>query len=206
MEKNCHSLQIEENGDMIVFSGRLYIVAKCPNPDFGIQICPKIRLTINKNGRGVPSCLYLGETQGYPHINKDKTLCVSTDFDIILRLHNSVCISDYIEQFLKPFFLSFEFWKMYKKDLFGARSHGAPGIIESIKEYANLQNFSDEDTVLLIGWAANRTKFRRLVPKEKRHSFLSKYQNKIARLRKIDSFFLWNMYEECKGYMKKCDS
>lgn len=205
MTNNCRSLQIEENGNLIVFNGRLYVVARCSNPDFRIQICPKIRLTIDKDGRGVPSCVYLGETQGYPHINKDKTLCVSTDFDIMLRLKNSVCISDYIERFLKPFFLSFEYWKKTGKPLFGERSHGAQGIIESIKEYANLQNFSDEDAVLLVGWAANRTKFRRLVTKDKQYRFLSRYQNKLAKLRKMDSFFLSNLYEECKDCLKKRD-
>lgn len=205
MKNNHPFLKIEEMDDCVVFSGKMYIVALCENPLFKIQIKPQISISINKDGLGVPSCVYLGETQGYPHINKDKTLCVSTDFDIVLKLQNSVCISDYIEQFLKPFFLSFEYWKKTGKPLFGERSHGAQGIIESIKEYANLQNVSDEDAVLLVGWAANRTKFRRLVPKDKQYRFLSRYQNKLARLRKMDSFFLLNIYEECKGYLQKCD-
>lgn len=198
MEKKCHSLQIEENGDSIIFNGRLYIAAKCLNPDFRIQICPKIKLSINKDGRGVPSCVYLGETGDYPHINRDKTICVSTDFDIVLRLQNSVCISDYVEQFLKPFFLSFEYWKKTGKPLFGERSHGERGVIESIKEYTNSYKLSDEDVVLLLAWAADRVKFKRIIPKEKQSVFRSRYQNKIAKLRKLDGFYLWRMYESLR--------
>lgn len=199
MKKNHHSLQIEENGDLLVFNGRIYIVAQSTNPDFRIQISPKIRLSVNKEGRGIPSCVYLGETQGYPHINKDKTLCVSTDFDIMLRLQNSVCISDYIELFLKPFFLSFEYWKETGKPLFGERSHGGRGIIESIREYTNSHKLTDEDVALLLAWAADRVKFRRIIPKEKQPVFLSRYQNKIVKLRKLDRFFLWNLYKSVKN-------
>lgn len=199
MKEKCHSLQVEENGDLLVFTGRMYIVARCTKPDFEIQICPRIRLSVNKDGRGIPLCVYLGETQGYPHINEDKTLCVSTDFDIMLRLQNSICISDYIELFLKPFFLSFEYWKETGKPLFGERSHGGRGVIESIREYTNSHKLTDEDLALLLAWAADRVKFRRIIPREKQPVFLSRYQNKIVKLRKLDGFFLWNLYETVKN-------
>jgi len=196
--ENHPSLKIEETGDSVFFEGRMYIVAQCTNPVFKIQICPKIKLSIKKDGHGIPSCVYLGETQGYPHINKDKTLCVSTDFDILLRLQNSVCISDYIELFLKPFFLSFEYWKKTGKPLFGERSHGAQGVIESIREYTNSHKLTDEDVALLLAWAADRVKFRRIIPKKKQSVFLSRYQNKIAKLRKLDGFFLWDLYKNVR--------
>ena len=198
MTKNHPFLKIKEMDGFIFFEGRMYIVAQSVNPVFKIQICPKIRLSINTDGQGIPSCVYLGESQGYPHINKDGTLCVATDFDIMFRLQNSVCISDYVEQFLKPFFLSFEYWKQYKTDLFGARSHGEPGVIESIKEYTNSYKLSDEDVVLLLAWAADRVKFKRIIPKEKQSVFRSRYQNKIAKLRKLDGFYLWRMYESLR--------
>ena len=197
--ENHPSLKIEETGDSVFFEGRMYIVAQCTNPAFRIQISPKIKLSIKRDGLGIPSCLYLGETLGYPHINMDRTLCVSTDFDIMLRLQNSVCVSDYIEQFLKPFFLSFEYWKKTGKPLFGERSHGAKGIIESIKEYTHSHGLSDEDVVLLLAWSANRVKFKKLVPKEKWSIFLSRYLNKIAKLRRFDGFFLWDLYEIIKN-------
>ena len=195
MTKNHPFLKIKEKDGSVFFEGRMYIVAQSVNPVFKIQICPKIRLSININGRGIPSCVYLGESQDYPHINKDGTLCVATDFDIMFRLQNSVCISDYIERFLKPFFLSFEYWKKTGKPLFGERSHGTQGIIESIKEYTNSHKLTNDDVVLLLAWAADRVKFKRIIPKEKQSVFLSRYQNKIAKLRKMDGFFLWGLYE-----------
>lgn len=198
MRKNHPSLKIEETDDSVIFEGMVYIVAQCTNPFFRIQICPKIKLSVNKDGLGIPLCVYLGKMHDYPHINKDGTLCVATDFDIMLRLQNSFCVSDYIEQFLKPFFLSFEYWKKTGKPLFGERSHGERGVIESIKEYTNSYKLSDEDVVLLLAWAADRVKFKRIIPKEKQSVFRSRYQNKIAKLRKLDGFYLWRMYESLR--------
>lgn len=202
ISKNFPSLNIEEKDGFAVFSGRMYIAAQCRNPVFMIQVSPKICLKVKIDGSEIPSCTYLGNTCNYPHINKDKTLCVATDFDVKLQLKNSTCISDYVEKFLKPFFLSFEYWKKNQKPLFGERAHGTQGIIESIKEYTNSHKLTDKDVVLLLGWSANRAKFRKIIPKEKQTIFLSRYQNKLAKLRKLDSFFLWNLYEDIKKNMR----
>ena len=48
--ENHPSLKIEETGDSVFFEGRMYIVAQCTNPAFRIQISPKIKLSIKRDG------------------------------------------------------------------------------------------------------------------------------------------------------------
>ncbi len=84
-----------------------------------------------------PICYDVEKCIFYDHVNPDNSLCLSTEIDIAIKLKNSTSISDYINELVIPYFLSFEFWKKYNIDIFGDYSHGGKGIIESIKDYLN---------------------------------------------------------------------
>lgn len=69
---------------------------------------------------------------------------------MIAKLKDSKSISDYIDKFLVPYFISYEYWKERGVDVFGDRSHGIEGIFESIKEFLEFPKAINEELYFLL--------------------------------------------------------
>ena len=141
-----------------------------------------------------PICYDIEKCIFYDHVNPDNSLCLSTEIDIAIKLKNSTSISDYINELLIPYFLSFEFWKKYNIDIFGDYSHGGKGIIESIKDYLNSTYITNEDCFYLLIWASKVKKFRKGIPREKQSYFIKYYIPLMKKLRLLSIPLLRRQY------------
>lgn len=97
-------------------------------PDSYPNILPTIKETANKIEKD------------YPHINLDNTLCLTTDIEMQLELGESITIKRWIEDYVKPYFFSYCYYKRYGVFPFGERRHGIYGYIDFFKEYFKLED------------------------------------------------------------------
>ena len=190
---------IRQEASSVIFEGRFILRGRYK--DFIMEAAPRLKLVMDNNyPHTLPEVFDVDNAVSYDHKFQDNTLCLATPIDIKLRLLSSKNISDYIEGFLIPYFISYKYWEQsgQKIDIYGDRSHGKKGIIESLADFFNLE-CNDEITIhLLFSWAAKINKFRRLVPKENQDNFIKKYSNQISKLRKLGIFELREYFKYIK--------
>lgn len=73
----------------------------------------------------------------YGHMFSDTSLCLGAITEQILFLNSGNRLIQWIEEFVSPYFFALEYFKKYKKYIFGERSHGAKGILEFYSEIFN---------------------------------------------------------------------
>ena len=182
---------IRQEASSVIFEGRFILRGRYK--DFIMEAAPRLKLVMDNNYPHIlPKVFDINDTILYDHKFQDKSLCLATPIDIRLRLLSSKNISDYIEGFLIPYFISYKYWEQsgQKIDIYGDRSHGKKGIIESLADFFNLEG-NDEITIrLLFSWAAKINKFKKLIPKENQDNFIKKYSSQISKLRKLGIFEL----------------
>lgn len=184
IRQNYPEVIISEENSNIIFEGRFVFNAR--NNTFEINEAPLLKIVFNKKYPIIPPVCYdLNENISYDHVNYDKSLCLSTDIDIAQKLCNSQCISDYINELLIPFFLSYRYWEKYGHDLFGDYSHGRKGVYESIRAYLHNPDLSDSECYKLLLWASKTIKFHRLFSRNERNESLRKFLPYIKLLRKL---------------------
>jgi hypothetical protein len=188
-EVNCR-----ETTDGILFLGRFVIRAK--HGDFCIQIAPFLELKMPYDyPKSLPAVRDIDNAINYDHKFANGYLCLGTTIDLKFKLQASICISDYIDSFFIPYFLNYEYWKRYKTDLYGDRSHGIDGVIESIQDFFNTPHNDPEKLLFLITWASKKIKYRRLLQKSDKYKFMKKYAVKIGELRKLEISRLKALYK-----------
>lgn len=166
----------------VEFEGRFIIDARKDN--FEIHEAPLLKIVMPNNyPTEQPICYDVDNCVTYDHVNKDGALCLSTEIDIALKLKDSKCISDFITEFIIPYFLSYKYWKTTGRDLFGDYSHGWRGIFESIRAYLKTSSLSDMDCYYLLIWASKTKKFKKGIPREKQEYFKKNYLPFMKELR-----------------------
>lgn len=182
---------IRQEASSVIFEGRFILRGRYK--DFIMEAAPRLKLVMDNNYPHIlPKVFDINDTILYDHKFQDKSLCLATPIDIRLRLLSSKNISDYIEGFLIPYFISYKYWEQsgQKIDIYGDRSHGKKGIIESLADFFNLEDNDEIRIRLLFSWAAKINKFKKLVPKENQDNFIKKHSNQISKLRKLGIFEL----------------
>lgn len=188
IKKIFPEVQIQETNSEVIFEGHFIIETR--KGDFEIHEAPLLKIIMNKQyPLLLPICYDVDEKIQNYHIFKDHSLCVSTILDMAIKLRNSVCIQDYIDKFLIPYFLSYRYWQKTKQDLNGARSHGPEGIYESLQDYLKC-NISDYELKLLLCWAAKMRKFRKCIPFSLQNYYLSHYLTHMKKLRLLGIQYL----------------
>ena len=90
----------------------------------------------------------------YPHRYVDGKLCLETDTAIRWRFISGFNLSEWVDEYVEPFFFSYEFYKRYGYFPFGERPHDIEGILNT---YQDLLQESDLGKVFaLMEFCANR--------------------------------------------------
>ena len=162
MQKRFPELIAIQVIDGVLFRGRFIIEAK--HDDFIIQKAPLLELFIPENyPLNFPQVKDIDDVITYDHKFINGDLCVSTMFDLQLKLIDSKCISDYIDYFLIPYFISYEYWKDNNIDVFGDREHSIGGVFESIQDFFCIPKDNYPLFKTLICWASGNKKFKKCV-------------------------------------------
>ena len=67
----------------------------------------------------------------YNHQYKDGPLCLETDFAIRIRFVDDLNLVSWMQEFVEPYFFSYEYYQRFGCFPFGERSHGIEGILQS---------------------------------------------------------------------------
>ncbi len=76
----------------------------------------------------------------YPHIYSNKELCLETDSYIKLYFIDGFDLNEWMDKFVEPYFVYYEYYTDYGKFPNGERSHGIIGILESYKDIFHTNN------------------------------------------------------------------
>jgi hypothetical protein len=151
-----------------------------------VQTAPFLELFIpNAYPLELPKVNDIDNAITYDHKFANGDLCVSTVLDLKLKLKNSKCISDYIDWFLIPYFISYEYWKIHHEDVFGDRGHGINGVFESIQDFFDIPKNDPILFKLIVCWASGSKKFKKCIPKLDQPLFHKKYSAKITVIRSL---------------------
>jgi hypothetical protein len=163
---------------------------------FIVETAPLLELFVpNDYPLGLPKANDVDNVITYDHKFTNGNLCVSTIFDLQLKLKSSKCISDYVDNFLIPYFISYEYWKKCHKDIFGDRGHGIKGVFESIQDFLEIPKDDFSLFKLIICWASQIKKFKKCISKSSQLSFRGKYSAKVAVLRSLGILRLKAIYK-----------
>lgn len=99
-------------------------------------------LLIDFNKSSIPYVYDIGKKikKNYAHKYVDARLCLATDVEQFIFLQKEQKISLWIEHFVESYFISYEYYQLYRIYPFGSYSHGKKGIIEFYEKYFNLEN------------------------------------------------------------------
>ena len=103
---------IRQEASSVIFEGRFILRGRYK--DFIMEAAPRLKLVMDNNYPHIlPKVFDIDDIIVYDHKFQDKSLCLATPIDIRLRLLSSKNISDYIEGFLIPYFISYKYYSPY---------------------------------------------------------------------------------------------
>ncbi len=76
----------------------------------------------------------------YPHIYSNKELCLETDSYIRLYFIDGFDLNKWMDEFIEPYFISYEYYIDYGTFPNGERTHGIIGTLESYKDIFHTDN------------------------------------------------------------------
>lgn len=146
---------IEIHSDSIRIRGSIDIYRSAC--DFILQKQYLIELILPRSSSDLPLCLDIGDavSADYPHRYTDSSLCLETDTCIRNRFIDGFDLNEWMDEFVEPYFFTYEYFSKYGHYPFGERPHGIPGLLDT---YATFFHESDVITTCkLIVHAAEST-------------------------------------------------
>ena len=81
----------------------------------------------------------------YPHRYENGELCLETNASIRIRFLDGFSLVAWMQEFVEPYYFSYEFFQRYGEFPFGERGHGLQGIMETYQEL-----FQEKDPVKVL--------------------------------------------------------
>ena len=69
----------------------------------------------------------------YQHRYRDGKLCLETDTAIRLRFYEGIVLLEWMDEFVEPYFFSYEYYQRFGSFPFGERPHGFEGMLDTYK-------------------------------------------------------------------------
>lgn len=121
---------VNENDIYIEISGRLNIYRSIEQ--YVLNKSYKISLFIPKSEEKLPYVVDGGSVdKDYPHIYTNGQLCLATDIDMVLAFEENSSLVNWIQHFVEPYYVTYEYYKRYGEYPEGDRAHGEDGIVQS---------------------------------------------------------------------------
>lgn len=185
---------IERTNNEATWQGRLCVHLQYKHIE--ISIAPRLEIVLSSDYPLQPPKVFDTDHRFvWDHKYPDNSLCVATEFDLLVGLAGSTCLSDYFERFLFPYFISYESWMETREPIFGERTHGAPGIYESLGNYFGVDSQRTTELRRLLRWASKKTKFRRIFERFEWAPTARRFSHRIGILRKANLIGLKRLYE-----------
>lgn len=134
LEQYSDLIIIEEDEHCILLSGKIPIYRSAC--DFILQKQYDIGIVVPKAENALPTAIDKGNSiaNSYPHKYTDGSLCLETDSCIRYRFIDGMNLVEWVDEFVEPYFFSYEFFCRFGKYPFGERPHGFEGLIHTYQE------------------------------------------------------------------------
>ena len=107
----------------------------------GFQLCKEysVKIVIPLESEKLPYILDVGNhiDCNYPHRYLNGKLCLETDTSIRVRFVDGFSLEAWLEEFVEPYYFSYEFYQRYGEFPFGERGHDWEGIIQTYSDYGS---------------------------------------------------------------------
>lgn len=140
---------ISETSDEIVLAGEIKI-ARIFN-DYPVIKTVSLEITIPFSDNRFPHIKDIGECidPEYPHRYVSGILCLATEIDFKLHFMNGFDLVKWMEDFVEPYYYSYEYFQRFGHYPFGDREHGYMGTLQSYCDWFESQKIEVISSILL---------------------------------------------------------
>ena len=82
-----------------------------------------------------------GIARTYRHINNSGILCLETDISILRRFTDGFDLILWMDEFVEPYYVTYEYYSEYGRFPYGERDHGSEGVLQSYQEIFETNNY-----------------------------------------------------------------
>ena len=125
---------MESNEKFIRLHGKI-LVHRVLN-DFSLRKTYVIDIHVPLNSEEIPYIIDSGNSidSTYHHRYTNGMLCLETDSKQKIRFINGFNLIEWVDEFVEPYFVSYEYYQLYGEFPNGERQHGILGILESYQD------------------------------------------------------------------------
>lgn len=139
-------LHIEsENKAQIELIGEISV--NCKSKGYILSDNYPVQIVIPLDSDKLPYVIDTGNRiwKDYPHRYENGELCLETDATIRIRFLEGFSLVAWMQEFVEPYYFSYEFVQRYGEFPFGERGHGIQGIMETYQDL-----FQEKDPVKVL--------------------------------------------------------
>ncbi len=116
-----------------------------------------IEITIPIGSNKLPSIKDVDNSidKSYPHRYLDGRLCLETDTSICIRFIDGMDLIAWMEEFVEPYFFSYEFFTRFGFFPFGDREHDINGILSTYQDFFNEADINTTKKLIYFAVTSN---------------------------------------------------
>lgn len=155
-------LHIEkESNEEIILSGE--ILVNRTSLSYHVYNAYEIKIHIPLKSDELPYIFDAGNAidSNYSHQYKDGSLCLETDAAVRIRFIDGFDLVSWMQEFVEPYFFSYEYYQRFGCFPFGERSHGIEGVLQS---FGDVFQETDNTKVCKILKVIYRDRYRGHLP------------------------------------------
>lgn len=120
------------------------ILVNCESKGYFLSDRYAVEIVIPLGSDKLPFVIDKGNriAKDYPHRYKNGELCLETDTIIRIHFLDGFSLTEWINDFVEPYYFSYEFYQRYGEFPFGERGHGLQGILETYQELFQEENLA----------------------------------------------------------------
>ena len=125
---------VERTDKRIILSGTIDVYRTSRN--YTVQKEYSLEINVPLGNDDLPIVRETGNaiSEDYPHRYKDGGLCIETDTAIRLHFIDSFNLVEWMDEFVEPYFFSYEYFSRFGEFPFGERPHYIVGILDTYQE------------------------------------------------------------------------
>lgn len=155
---------VESNEEKLRLQGKIHIFRS--TDEFILDKEYLIEVIIPRDERILPSAIDIGShiDSSFEHKYSNGELCLETECIIMKRFAEGMTILEWFEDFVEPFYFSYEYFSTYGTFPFDERSHGIVGIIEGYTDIFKTENQDELINILFYVRANGKYRGHTLCP------------------------------------------
>ena len=146
---------MESNADQVRLHGSIHIYRSANS--FTLDKNYNIEILIPLTPGQLPEIIDTGKSidESFIHRYSNGKLCLETDTAMRIRFIDGLDLLSWMDEFVEPYYFSYEYYQRYGEFPFGERPHACLGTIDTYKDQFHCND--DIQAIKLIAFAVNKT-------------------------------------------------